>query len=119
MQNEIDWFKKNSLLHKDYILPIIQSDEEGAKLHEHINGKRKRYNKRLKAIAKELDFPEALQDLTSYYSRHSFAQTLRSKGKGIDIIQQGLGHSSSNTTKTYLASFDNEFMAEQTENLID
>lgn len=119
LQNEIDWFKKNSLLHKDYILPIIQSDEEGAKLQEHIDGKRKRYNKRLKAIAKELDFPEALQDLTSYYSRHSFAQTLRSKGKGIDIIQQGLGHSSSNTTKTYLASFDNEFMAEQTENLID
>lgn len=116
--SELTWFRVNTLLYKDYLLPIITEDVVNDKLVEHIKSKRRRFSEALKDIANELEFPPAFADLSSYFARHSFAMALRQKGLNIDVIQTALGHSSPTTTKTYLASFDNDFMEEQTSGLI-
>lgn len=118
LQNEIEWFNENYSCVGDYLLPIVSMDKEAEALQEHIINKRKKFSKELKKIARLLEFPEAFQDLSTYVSRHSFAMALRSKGAGIDIIGQALGHESTETTRIYLDSFDDETMAKMGENLI-
>lgn len=119
LRAEMDWFEENYPTNKNgYLIPIIIADREGSALTEYIVNSRKRYSKELKKIAQVLEFPEAFQSLSTYFSRHSFAMALRSKGANIDIIQQAMGHTSSATTETYLASFDDGFMAKMSEDLI-
>lgn len=119
LRAEMDWFEENYPTNKNgYLLPIIIADREGPALTEYIVNSRKRYSKELKRIAQILELPEAFQSLSTYFSRHSFAMALRSKGANIDVIQQAMGHTSSSTTETYLASFDDDFMAKMGEDLI-
>lgn len=118
LQNEIKWFDENYYCIGDYLLPIVSMDKEAEALQEHIINKRKKFSKELKKIAQLLEFPEAFKDLSTYVSRHSFAMALRGKGAGIDIIGQALGHESTETTRIYLDSFDDETMAKMGEDLI-
>ncbi|MEG2341444.1 MAG: tyrosine-type recombinase/integrase, partial [Odoribacter sp.] len=118
LRAEMDWFSENYSTIDGYLLPIVVEEREGAALTEYIVNSRKKYSKELKIIAEILNFPEAFRRLSTYYSRHSFAMALRSKGANIDVIQQAMGHTSSATTETYLASFDDNFMAKMGDDLI-
>ena len=115
IQKELDWFKENTPLFKDYVLPIIAVDTEPEKLDEYIKQIRKRFNRSLKALAKELGLPESQQNISIYSARHSFAMTLQDKGKSVEIISQALGHQSVETTKHYLQKFSTTRMAEETD----
>lgn len=115
---ELLWFKENTPLYRDYLLPIISEDVTEDKLVEHIKSKRRRFSEALKQIAFILGFPPAFSDLSSYFARHSFAMALRQKGLNIDVIQAALHHSSPETTKSYLKSFDTDFLEEMTSDLI-
>lgn len=103
---ELDWFKANCDLVGEHLLPIIGGKEPDAdKWVEYVHQRRKRHNKQLKAIAKELGFPEALQDLGSYTARHSFAMALRHQGVADTIITDALGHQDPRTTRNYFDRF--------------
>ena len=115
MQQELDWFKKNCSLFGDYVLPIISIKVEPDKLDDYLKQIRKRFNRSLKKLAKELGLPESQQDISIYTARHSFAMTLQNKGKSVEIISQALGHQSVETTKHYLAKFSTTKMAEETD----
>jgi len=115
MQQELDWFKENCSLFGDYVLPIISIKVEPDKLDDYLKQIRKRFNRSLKKLAKELGLPESQQDISIYTARHSFAMTLQNKGKSVEIISQALGHQSVETTKHYLAKFSTTEMAEQTD----
>lgn len=115
MQQELDWFKENCSLFGDYVLPIISIKVEPDKLDDYLKQIRKRFNRSLKKLAKELGLPESQQDISIYTARHSFAMTLQNKGRSIEIISQALGHQSVETTKHYLAKFSTTEMAEQTD----
>ena len=120
IQRELDWFKKHTTTFKDYVLPIIRIEVAPEKLDDYLLQVRKRFNRSLREIALELKFPESQQDISIYTARHSFAMTLRHNGKPIEIISQALGHQSVETTKHYLAKFDDTKMAEETDiNLLD
>ncbi len=81
---------------------------------------RKRFNKSLQELAKELELPESQRKITIYSARHSFAMTLQNSDKSVEIISQALGHQSVETTKHYLAKFSTTKMAEETDiNLFD
>lgn len=68
-------------------------------------------NEHMKKIAAELGIQlGANYDLTTYVARHSFATRLKRKGASTDEISEYLGHSSVNTTKNYLDSFDDELL---------
>lgn len=98
----IEWFRDNTVLIDEYLLPIISIDCEGEKLYDHQRRRLAIYNKHLKSLAKELELPEKL---TSYVSRHSMAMTLQEDGTPREIISQIMGHKDLRTTNTYLDSF--------------
>ena len=115
IQGELDWFAKNTKLYGDYVLPIVREKVDDDKLDEYLKQSRRRFNRNLKLLAKELGLPESQQDISIYTARHSFAMTLQNKGKSVEIISQALGHQSVETTKHYLAKFSTTKMAEETD----
>lgn len=120
IQQELDWFKENTPLFMDHLLPIIHVETTPEKMVEHINQVRRRFNRSLKVIAKSVELPESQQDISIYTARHSFAMTMQDMGKPVEIISQALGHQSVETTKHYLAKFSTTRMAEETDiNLLD
>ena len=118
IERQIIYLKENFPCRADYLLPVITTDETGKALYEHIINKRKKFNKYLKKMAKIMEFPEGLDDLSTYFARHSFAMTLFNKTKSIDIVSAGLHHASTETTKIYLEGFGKEEIAELTDGLL-
>lgn len=115
IQAELNWFKENTPLFANYLLPIISIEVSSDKLDDYLKQIRKRFNRSLKKLAKELGLPESQQNISIYTARHSFAMTLQNKGKSVEIISQALGHQSVETTKHYLAKFSTTKMAEETD----
>lgn len=115
IQKELDWFKANTILFENYLLPIISVKTAPDKLNDYLHQIRKRFNRSLKTLAEKVGLPESQQNLSIYSARHSFAMTMKDKGKSVDIISQALGHQSVETTKHYLAKFSTTKMAEETE----
>ncbi|MDR2948537.1 MAG: site-specific integrase [Prevotella sp.] len=105
---------------KDYLLPIIFSPDINPNLlKQYLSDKRRKYNKYLKAMAKIMEFPIGIDDMTSYFARHSFAMTLYSKTKSIDLVSASLHHDSVETTKIYLQSFGKDEIAKVSCGLLD
>ena len=98
----LQWFRDNTLLVSDYLLPFVSKDYVGEKLYNHLRSRLGRYNERLREIGEELCFQEKL---TSYVSRHSMAMTLQSSGVPREMIGQVMDHKDLSTTNTYLDSF--------------
>ena len=115
IEKELAWFRTNTPLFEDYVLPIISVQEPPEKLDDYLEQIRKRANRTLKAIAKDLNLPESQQKISFYSARHSFAMWMQDKGKPVEIISQALGHQSVETTKHYLAKFSTTRMAEETD----
>lgn len=114
IQRELDWFEHNTTTFGEYTLPIIRLIVSPEDLDAYLSQIRKRCNRSLREIAKKLDFPESEQNITIYTARHSFAMTLQTAEKPIEIISQALGHQSVETTKHYLAKFSTTKMALET-----
>ena len=112
LQRELDWFKKNTVLYKNYLLPIITKDLPDDAIHDYLAQKRQRFNASLKEIAKELKFPKSQLNVTSYHARHSLAMYMFNEQKSIEVISQTLGHQSVKTTKHYLAGFSSKRLSD-------
>ena len=116
----LTWFKRMPHC-QPYLLPIVTRPEHvGEALRQHIRDRRSKYNSALNDITKidKLKFPESLQKITSYFSRHSYAMALRGKGVGIELISEALGHAELSTTSIYLDSFGREEVANISEGLL-
>ena len=118
IQEQLDWFNNNYVAIGDFLIPCITRDLKGERLNEHIINRRKKYNSYLKEIAKELNFPESISKISTYYSRHSYAMAMLTNGASTEVIQQALGHEDMKTTKIYLDSFDDDDIARQSDGLI-
>ncbi|MDH6356950.1 site-specific integrase [Parabacteroides sp. PF5-9] len=118
IREQLDWFRDNYSTIGDYLLPCITKNLKDEELQNHIINRRNKYSKYLKEIAKELDFPEALSKISTYYSRHSYAMAMLNSGKSMEVIQQALGHEDLATTKIYLDSFDTDYLANESDGLI-
>ncbi|MFC6861514.1 site-specific integrase [Zunongwangia atlantica] len=114
VQRILNYYKGNN---HSYVFPII--------LHENLtpsqlnNRKRKtlkKFNKDLKELGElaKIDKP-----ITSYVARHSFANCLKQKGAGTDIISESLGHQDVKTTKAYLKELDTAILDEASELLLE
>lgn len=120
IQRELDWFKDNTVLYKDYVLPIISLDVTPDNMDEYLKQKRKRFNRSLRKLAEKLELSESQKDISIYTARHSFAMGMQNKELPVEMISQALGHQSVETTKHYLAKFSTTKMAEATDfNLLD
>ena len=81
--------------------------------------RRKRYNKNLKTLAKKLGYPDSLGDISSYFSRHTYANIMLQGGASTEIIQEALGHTDLKTTQHYLNSFGSDVIGKHNEKLLD
>jgi integrase/recombinase XerD len=94
--------EKNS---KDFIFSIVDEDDDDQERQKKIDQFVQNTNKNLKRICKAAGVDKPV---TTYYSRHTAATTLKRAGVGILQIQEALGHSSSLVTQKYLDSFEDE-----------
>jgi site-specific recombinase XerD len=70
-----------------------------------IKGTLKKISKDLKEIAGELKIDSADQ-ITHYWSRHTYVTTLKRSGISTAVISEALGQNSEATTKAYLDKFE-------------
>ena len=110
IQELLDWFRSNTILIDDYLVPIVSRDYEGEQLYNQIRSRFVRNNKNRKELAKVLDIVDI--KLTSYVSRHTMAMTLQNNQVPREVISQILGHSDLATTNTYLDSFGSSVIDE-------
>ncbi len=115
IQRELDWFRTNTVLFKDYVLPIISTEVDPVKLDDYIKQVRKRFNRSLKELCRDIGLDESQCDISIYTARHSFAMAMQNQNKPVEVISQALGHQSVETTKHYLAKFSTTKMAEDTD----
>lgn len=87
-----------------YIFPVLRPGLTPAQEKYLIADWIKDVNASLAIAAVELK----IRRITTYWARHTFATILKRKGVSIEYIQEALGHSSPETTKIYLGSFDLE-----------
>jgi integrase len=107
----LDWFRENTILIEDYLLPIVSREcYQGQQLYNHIRSRFSRNNKNLKNLAATLGITD--MKLTSYVSRHTMAMTLQDNQIPREVISQILGHSDLTTTNTYLDSFNTNVIDE-------
>lgn len=105
LQEIIDRYRDKTV-HTPYILPIIKSVDEKQAYHEYQNAL-SYYNKQLKRLSELLGCGIPL---SSYTPRHTWATTARDNNIPLSIISAGMGHSSENITRIYLASLDNSII---------
>lgn len=90
----------------EYVFPIIKR-ESALLLERDVQWARKRYNKKLKELAKLCGIES---NLTSYVSRHSFATQAMMKDIPLNAISAMLGHSNLKTTEIYLKSLPSNLL---------
>ena len=100
----------------DFIFDIIKRGDSAEKQQLRIKTFNRFINQHIKKLCKTLDLPE---ETSFYWARHSFATNSIRKGASMEFIQESLGHTNMNTTKSYFAGFDNEAKKEFADKLMD
>ena len=83
-----------------YLLPIITKDKNKRQQYKN---KQHYVNIKLKELSKRIDTPIPI---SMYMARHSWASIAKCMNVPIDVISEGMGHDSEQTTKIYLKSLD-------------
>jgi integrase len=89
----------------NYIFPILTEGLTLERQRQLIQQATKVVNSHMKEIAGEL---KITKKSTTYVARHSFATILQRSGASESFISEALGHSSMQTTQSYLAGFEDE-----------
>ncbi|NOQ75437.1 MAG: tyrosine-type recombinase/integrase [Crocinitomix sp.] len=98
---------------EDRVFPIGYVDSP--KGYRTYKQKRKRINDRIRLVAKKAGI---MEDITSYYARHSWATIAKRKMLPISVIAEGLGHSDVRTTEIYLDSFDDDVLDDANDSIV-
>ena len=98
-----------------YVFPVIKSTDIAEAYRQYQTALRY-YNRKLKRISRllELDTP-----LSSYVSRHTWATTARNHNTPLSVISSGMGHTSEQTTRIYLAAINDSVIDQFNHNILD
>jgi integrase/recombinase XerD len=99
-----------------YIFPHLQKGMTPEQEKQTVHQLNKTVNKYMKRIAKAL---EINKPVTTYFARHSFATNLKNSNTPVPLISEMLGHSSIQTTETYLSGFEQEAIHKATDALLN
>jgi integrase len=88
-----------------YLFPILDGTTSAIERQKKIGLFTKMVNVYIGKIASDIGIDK---HITTYHARHSFATILKRRGIATEIISESLGHSNTKTTKSYLASFDDD-----------
>lgn len=103
-------------LNTKYIFNVIPAQSTEKELLQKVRTAIASINVYLKKIALKVG---VTSDISTYYARHSFANTLMNSEVPLAFISKQLGHTDLKTTQNYLDSFTNEKAAEYQSNLLD
>lgn len=99
----------------NYIFPIYKRGMTAAeKFRESINFT-KFINQHIKKLAIKIGLTA---DISTYWSRHTFATQAIRNGASLEQVSQALNHTDMSTTKAYFAGFEDAAMREITTNLM-
>lgn len=99
-----------------YLFPILSKGLTAKQETRRIQDFTKKTNTKLKEIGEALKLP---LKLTTYVARHSFATIAINKGGApIEYISEALGHSTLNTTRNYIDSFEDKRIKQITDSLL-
>jgi len=87
-----------------YVFPILNATATNA-LGTEYETARARYNRHLYQLGK---IAQTQRKLTSYVARHSWATAAYHANISLSVISRALGHTSPNTTQTYLQAVDDQ-----------
>lgn len=93
-------YNRNSSI---YVFPILKSVEYSNAFREYQSAINI-YNRNLRRLSVMLQLESKL---TSYTARHSWATAARKHNIPISVISAGMGHTSEQTTRIYLAMLEN------------
>lgn len=101
---------------KAYLFPILSKGLTPKQETRRIQDFVKKTNVKLQTIGEALNLP---LKLTTYVARHSFATIAINKaGAPIEYISEALGHSTLNTTRNYIDSFEDKRIKQITDSLL-
>lgn len=101
---------------ENYIFDIINDSIDEMKKRMMVQQFIKQVNKYMQIITMELKIDK---HVTTYTARHSFATIMKRSGANVEFISESLGHSSIQTTQSYLDSFEDERKKEFAKALIN
>ena len=104
MQEIIDKYARKS---SPYLFPILTSSNHEQAMREY-ERQRSKYNRLLGQLAKRAQLPH----LTSYVARHSWASIAYNHDVALPIISKAMGHTSTQTTLTYIREINDQRMEE-------
>ena len=104
MQEIIDKYARKS---SPYLFPILTSSNHEQAMREY-ERQRNKYNRLLGQLAKRAQLPH----LTSYVARHSWASIAYNHDVALPIISKAMGHTSTQTTLTYIREINDQRMEE-------
>ena len=87
-----------------YVFPILSTGTHADVFRDYENA-RSRYNRHLRKIG---EMAGLAHRLTSYVARHSWASMAYHANIDLSVISKALGHTSPNTTLTYIREIDDE-----------
>lgn len=115
LQKIIDDLRYYKTSETDYLFPILN---KGASDEEHYRRKNDfigTINKNIRRIATKLKIEK---DFTFYSARHSWATVLKRGGISVEVISEGMSHSSVRVTEGYLDSFGDDALDKANELLL-
>ncbi|MDR0895774.1 MAG: site-specific integrase [Prevotellaceae bacterium] len=98
-----------------FLLPILKTERE-PECYAQYKVALNYYNRLLKRLSELLGLESGL---SSYTSRHSWATAARNHNIPLNVISAGMGHSSEQTTRIYLATLENNVIDDANQSLID
>jgi len=98
-----------------YVFPILSAGTHADVFRDYENA-RSRYNRHLRKIG---EMAGLAHRLTSYVARHSWASMAYHANIDLSVISKALGHTSPNTTLTYIREIDDERIDQANSLLLD
>lgn len=111
MQEIIDKYARKDGL---YLFPILTHSNHEEAMREY-ERQRSRYNRLLGELSKKLNLPH----LTSYVARHSWASIAYGQDVALPIITKAMGHTSTQTTLTYIREINDHRIEEANSRLVN
>lgn len=87
----------------EHVFPILSDEDEGNAYEQYYSALNV-YNRRLATLSRMLGISCRL---TSYTARHSWATVARNRNVPVSVISAGMGHTTEQTTRIYIASLEN------------
>lgn len=116
----LEKYKQHPKNDKTFIFPFLNDKMTPLERDRKISQLSKNITKTIKSVALKIEIdPFIAKRLTSYSSRHTFATTLMKQGAPVALISRQLGHTSLETTTSYLEGFEDKHLQEWQNKLTD